>query len=107
MACRRRPLANHDELAKITDAQNRIIVQRLNEAGTWARPRSPRPLGRPEAVKGGAGGLRGARRRRTPSPSVSRCGDPRLVHYVDDPAGDRPRLTGARRSRDPTDRGGR
>jgi hypothetical protein len=41
MACLRRRLANHDEPAKITDAQNRIIMQRLAEAGTWARPRSP------------------------------------------------------------------
>lgn len=39
VGCLRRRLANHDELAKITDAQNRVIMRRIEEAGTWERPR--------------------------------------------------------------------
>jgi hypothetical protein len=40
VGCLRRRLANHEELAKITDAQNRIIMRRIEEAGTWEWPRA-------------------------------------------------------------------
>lgn len=39
IACLRRRLEAHDELAKITDVQNRLIMKRLANAGTWEPPR--------------------------------------------------------------------
>lgn len=40
IACLRRRLEAHEELAKLTDVQNRVIMQRLEEAGTWRSPRA-------------------------------------------------------------------
>lgn len=40
MADLRQRLVDSEETAKLTDVQNRLVMQRLEKAGTWERPRA-------------------------------------------------------------------